>query len=113
MKKAQKLATAVTAAALFVGISAANAANMADYEKAKAAAMAEINKVEAEGVAAWNPHAKDPVMQHGDELAAKGDFEGAVKYADTLPACNLLRPRNGKASQTQPIQAIIELSPPP
>lgn len=99
MKKAQKLATAVTAAALFVGISAANAANMADYEKAKAAAMAEIKKAESEGVAAWNPHAKDPVMKHGDELAAKGDFEGAVKYADYVAS---LQPIAIKEWKSQP-----------
>lgn len=99
MKKAQKLATAVTAAALFVGISAANAASMADYEKAKAAAMAEIKKVEAEGVAAWNPDAKDPVMQHGDELAAKGDYEGAIKYADYVAS---LQPIAAKEWKSQP-----------
>ena len=99
MKKAQKLATAVTAAALFVGISAANAANMADYDKAKAAAMAAIKKVEAEGVAAWNPHAKQPVMKHGDDLAAKGDYEGAIKYADYVAS---LQPIAAKEWKSQP-----------
>ena len=99
MKKAQKLATAVTAAALFVGISAANAANMADYDKAKAAAMAEIKKAESEGVAAWSPHAQEPIMQHGDELAAKGDFEGAVKYAEYVAS---LQPIAIKEWKSQP-----------
>ena len=99
MKKVQKLATAVTAAALFVGISAANAANMADYDKAKAAAMAEIKKVEAEGVAAWSPHAKEPIMKHGDALAAKGDFEGAIKYANYVAS---LQPIAAKEWKSQP-----------
>jgi hypothetical protein len=99
MKKVQKLATALTAAALLVGISAANAANMADYDKAKAAAMAEIKKVEAEGVAAWNPHAKQPVMKHGDDLAAKGDFEGAIKYANYVAS---LQPIAAKEWKSQP-----------
>lgn len=99
MKKAQKLATAVTAAALFVGISAANAANMADYEKARANAMAAIKKVQAEGVAAWNPHAKKPVMQRGDKLAAKGDFAGAIKFANYVAS---LQPIALKEWKSQP-----------
>ena len=99
MKKTQKLATAVTAAALFVGISAANAANMADYEKAKAAAMAEIKKVEAEGIAPWNPKPKLPVLKHSDDLAAKGDFEGAIKYADYVAS---LQPIAVKEWKSQP-----------
>lgn len=99
MKKAHKFAIAATAAALFVGISAANAANMADYDKAKAKTMAEIKKVESEGIAPWNPKAKKPILEHADDLAAKGDFEGAIKYADYIAS---LQPIAIKEWKSQP-----------
>ncbi|OZB78070.1 MAG: hypothetical protein B7X29_06245 [Halothiobacillus sp. 13-55-115] len=99
MKKAHKIATAVTAATLFVGISAANAASMADYEKAKAAAMAEVKKVEAEGIAPWNPKAKKPILEHSDQLAEKGDFDGAIKYANYIAS---LQPIAVKEWKSQP-----------
>lgn len=99
MKKIQKIATAITSAAVFVGISAANAANMADYEKAKAAAMAEIKKVEKEGIAPWNPTAKKPILQKADKMAKKGDFAGAIKYANYITS---LQPIAVKEWKSQP-----------
>lgn len=99
MKKTQKLATAVTAVALIVGMSGASAANMADYEKAKAKAMAEVKKLQKEGIPPWNPHAKKPIMQKGDKLAAKGDYKAAIKFANYVAS---LQPLAVKQWKSQP-----------
>ncbi|MHB9020855.1 MAG: hypothetical protein ACYC3A_03370 [Halothiobacillus sp.] len=84
MKNVQKIATVLAATALIVSMGVANAADQAEYDKAKAATMAEVKKVEKEGIAPWNPTAKDPILKASDELAAKGNFEGAIKYANYI-----------------------------
>jgi predicted metal-dependent phosphoesterase TrpH len=84
MKNVQKLTSALAIAAMIAGIGMANAADKAGYEKAHAATMAEIKQLEKEGIAPWNPTAKEDVLKPADDLAKKGDYEGAIKYADRI-----------------------------
>ncbi len=84
MKNVQKIATAFAATALIVSMGVANAADQAEYDKAKATAMAEVKKAETDGARPWNPQPKDPILKHADDMAAKGDFAGAIKYANYI-----------------------------
>ncbi len=84
MKNVQKIATAFAATALIVSMGVANAADQAEYDKAKATAMAEVKTAETDGVRPSNPQPKNPILEHADDLAAKGDFEGAIKYANYI-----------------------------
>lgn len=99
MRKTQKIAINLTAAAVLVGMGAASAATMAEYDKAKANAMAEIKKVEKEGIAPWNPTAKKPILQKADKMAKKGDYAGAIKYANYIAS---LQPIAVKEWKSQP-----------
>lgn len=99
MKSVQKIATACAAAALMVSMGVANAADQAEYDKAKAAAEAEVKSVQKQGIAPWNPKADGPILKHADDLAAKGDFEGAIKYANYIAS---LQPIAVKEWDSQP-----------
>lgn len=99
MKNVQKLTSALAIAAMIAGIGIANAADKADYAKARSAAMAEVKALEKEGIAPWNPKAKKPILDHADKLAKKGDYAGAVKYADYIAS---LQPIAKKEWKSQP-----------
>ncbi|MBN2854916.1 MAG: hypothetical protein JXK51_01585 [Halothiobacillaceae bacterium] len=99
MKSVQKIATACAAAALIVSMGVANAADQAEYDKAKAAAVAEVKSVQKQGIAPWNVNVEEPLLKHSDELAAKGDFEGAIKYANYIAS---LQPIAVKEWDSQP-----------
>ncbi len=99
MKNVQKIATTLAATALILSMGVANAADQAEYDKAKAAAMAEVKSVQKQGMAPWNLNVEEPLLKHSDELAAKGDFEGAIKYANYIAS---LQPIAVKEWNSQP-----------
>ena len=101
MKKVQTLASLTAAAFLLAGTSTAFAADKATYDSVKAKTEAEISALQKEGIEPWNPTAKAPVLKHADDLAAKGDFEGAIKYAEYIGSLQALAKREWK-SQPNP-----------
>lgn len=102
MKNVQKIATALATTALIVSMGVANAADQAEFDKAKATAMAEVKKAESDGVRPWNPKPKEPILKQADDLAAKGDFEGAIKYANYIAELQPIAIKEWKAQPKNP-----------
>lgn len=99
MKKVKTLAIFTAATLMLAGVSSAFAADKAEYDSVKAKTLAEVSALQKEGIEPWNPKAKDPILKHADDLAEKGDYAGAIKYAEYIGSLQTLAKREW---QSQP-----------
>ena len=99
MKTTKTLALLTAAALMTAGIGSAFAADKAEYDTLKAKTLAEVSALQKEGIEPWNPKAKDPILKHADDMAAKGDYAGAIKYAEFIGSLQTLAKREW---QSQP-----------
>lgn len=99
--KSTKTLALLTAALMTAGIGSAFAADKSQYEALKTKTLDQVSALQKEGIEPWNPTAKEPVLKKADDLAAKGDYEGAIKYAEYISSLQTLAKREWK-SQPNP-----------
>ncbi|WP_407275030.1 hypothetical protein [Halothiobacillus sp. DCM-1] len=99
MKKAQRLTLMTAAGFLLACSTSVFAADKAEYDAVKAKTLAEVSALQKEGIEPWNPTAKDPVLKKADAMAEKGDYAGAIKYAEFISSLQTLAKREW---QSQP-----------